>query len=201
MKKSIIITLLFMVSVVFINACTSSNVQASKMDTNIESVTSVTKMSKDESILVAYFSVTGNTKKVAEKIAELTGADVYEIVPKIQYTDDDINWHNKISRTSIEQNDDKSRPEIGSPDIDISKYKTIYLGYPIWWGIAPKIMNTFVEKYNFDGIKVIPFCTSGSSGIGNSATNLSKLAGKGEWLAGERLSGVDAVESFLNNYK
>ena len=152
-------------------------------------------------VLVVYFSATGTTKKVAEKIAELTNADLYEIVPKEPYSDADLNWHDKNSRTTKEMNSESIRPEIASADLDLSGYKTIYLGYPIWWGDAPRIMSTFVEKYKFDGIKVVPFCTSGGSGIGRSGSNLAKLAGSGEWSNGERLNGVNSVQSFIDNNK
>ena len=155
-------------------------------------------------ILVAYFSATGTTKKVAEKIAELTSADIYEIVPKNPYSDADLNWNDRNSRTSIEMDDKNARPEIGSSDIDLTKYNTIYIGYPIWWGDAPRIMSTFVEKYNFDGKKVIPFCTSGGSGIGRSGSNLSTLAGSGNFVNGERLNSsadTNSIQNFIDSNK
>ena len=155
-------------------------------------------------ILVAYFSATGTTKRVAEKIAELTGADLYEIEPKNPYSDADLNWNDRSSRSTKEMDDESDRPEIGSIDISLSQYKIIYLGYPIWWGDAPRIMSTFVEKYKFDGIKVIPFCTSGGSGIGRSGSNLASLAGSGDWRRGERLNSsadTNNIQSFINNNK
>ena len=139
--------------------------------------------------LVAYFSVTGSTKGVAEKIVSLTGADKYEIVPKIPYTSSDIDYNNNMSRTSIEQNDTTIRPEIAGNKLDLSAYSRIYLGYPIWWGMAPRIMDTFVESYPFDGITIVPFCTSGSSGIGSSADRLKELAKTGAWISGHRFAG------------
>ena len=160
--------------------------------------------STGDGILVAYFSATGTTKRVAERIAELTGADIYEIEPLNPYSDADLNWNDRSSRSTKEMDDVNARPEIGSTDIDLSEYKTIYLGYPIWWGDAPRIMSTFVEKYNFDGKKVIPFCTSGGSGIGRSGSNLASLAGGGDWSRGERLnSGADTnnIQNFINNNK
>ena len=155
-------------------------------------------------ILVAYFSATGMTKRVAEKIAELIDADIYEIVPANPYSSADLDWHDNNSRSTKEMNDKNVRPEIGSDDIDISSYDTIYLGYPIWWGDAPRIMATFVEKYNFDGKKVIPFCTSGGSGIGRSGTNLGTLAGSGNFVNGERLNSsadTNNIQNFINNNK
>ena len=160
------------------------------------------KETSTDKILIAYFSATGTTKKVAEKIAELTGGDLYEIIPANPYSSADLNWHDNNSRTTKEMNDESVRPEIGSDDIDISQYKTIYLGYPIWWGDAPRIMSTFVEKYNFDGKKVIPFCTSGGSGIGRSGSNL--FAGSGNFVNGERLNSsadTNNIQNFINNNK
>lgn len=139
--------------------------------------------------LVVVFSATGTTKGVAEKIAAITDADFYEIIPAEPYSDADLNWNDRKSRTTIEQNDDSSRPAIGSETLSLEGYKTIYIGYPIWWAIEPRIMDTFVESYNFDGITMIPFCTSGSSGIGKSGKNLEKNAGSGNWLDGARFKG------------
>lgn len=150
--------------------------------------------------LVVYFSVTGNTKSVAEKIASVTGADIYEIKAALEYTDEDINYNDSDSRTSKEQNDSSARPEIGSEDISLDGYSTIYIGYPIWWGEEPRIMDTFAESYNFDGITVIPFCTSGSSGIGRSGQNLADNAGSGNWIEGKRFGGgasEDEIRSWI----
>lgn len=140
-------------------------------------------------VLVVYFSATGTTEGVAERIANVTGADVYEILAAQPYTEADLNYNDNSSRSTTEQNDKSARPEIGSEDISLEGYTTIYLGFPIWWGEEPRILDTFVEKYNFDGITVIPFCTSGSSGIGRSGPNMEELAGSGTWLQGERFSG------------
>lgn len=140
-------------------------------------------------VLVVYFSATGTTEGVAERIANVTGADVYEILAAQPYTEADLNYNDNSSRSTTEQNDKSVRPEIGSEDISLEGYTTIYLGFPIWWGEEPRILDTFVEKYNFDGITLIPFCTSGSSGIGRSGSNMEELAGSGTWLQGERFSG------------
>ena len=139
-------------------------------------------------VLVAYFSATGTTKGVAEKIASVTGGDLYEILAEDPYTDEDLNYNDSSSRSTKEQNDKAVRPEIGSEDLSLEGYTTIYLGFPIWWGEEPRILDTFVEKYSFDGITVIPFCTSGGSGIGRSGPNMEALAGNGTWLEGERFS-------------
>ncbi len=152
-------------------------------------------------VLVVYFSATGTTKDVAEKIAKITNGDIYEIVPEQPYTSDDLNWNDKNSRTTKEQNDSKSRPGIASEPVSLEGYKTIYIGYPIWWGEAPRIMDTFVEKYNFDGKTVIPFCTSGGSGIGRSGKILEENAGSGNWLDGKRFGAgpsEDDVRSWIS---
>lgn len=143
----------------------------------------------NQNTLVAYFSATGTTKGVAEKLAAVTGADLYKIVPARPYSSEDLDYNDSHSRTSTEMNDPNVRPEISSQKVSLDKYSTLYLGYPIWWGEAPRIMSTFVETYDFDGITVIPFCTSGSSGIGSSGDTLAKQAASGKWLAGERLEG------------
>ena len=140
-------------------------------------------------ILVVYFSATGTTKGVAEKIASITGADIYEIKPAQEYTSEDLDWNDSDSRTTHEQNDPSVRPEIGSDPVSLDGYSTVYIGFPIWWGEEPRIMDTFVESYNFDGITMIPFCTSSSSGIGMSGKNLESNAGSGNWLDGERFGG------------
>ena len=155
-------------------------------------------------VLVAYFSATGTTKGVAERIASVTGGDLYEILAAEPYTEADLNYNDNSSRSTSEQNDKSVRPEIGSDDISLEGYTTIYLGFPIWWGEEPRILDTFVEKYNFDGITVIPFCTSGSSGIGRSGSNMEELAGSGTWLDGERFSGSvseDELKSWIEGLK
>ncbi len=145
--------------------------------------------SEEGKTLVVYFSATGTTKGVAEKIAAITGADLYEIKAAQEYTSDDLNYNDPNSRTSMEQDDLDFRTEIGSDPVSLDGYTTVYIGYPIWWGEEPRIMDTFVESYNFDGITMIPFCTSGSSGIGRSGEHLKTNAGTGNWLDGQRFSG------------
>lgn len=140
-------------------------------------------------VLVVFFSATGTTKGVAERIASVTGGDLYEILAAEPYTAEDLNYNDSSSRTTKEQNDKNVRPEIAGEDVSLDGYTTVYLGFPIWWGEEPRILDTFVEKYSFDGITVIPFCTSGSSGIGRSGTNLEENAGSGTWLEGRRFSG------------
>ncbi len=138
--------------------------------------------------LVVYFSVTGNTEGIAKKIASATGADKYQIIPAEEYTDADLNYNDNTTRATVEQKDPSARPEIGSDPVSLEGYTTIYIGYPIWWGQEPRIMDTFVESYDFTGITLIPFCTSGSSGIGQSSSNLEANAGTGTWLEGKRFA-------------
>ncbi|MBO4484367.1 MAG: PASTA domain-containing protein [Lachnospiraceae bacterium] len=139
-----------------------------------------------EKVLVVVFSVTGHTKNVAQMIAEIEDADLYEIIPAEPYTDEDIDYKNNNCRALKEQYDASARPAIGSEKIDLSGYTKIYIGYPIWAGSEPRIMDTFVESYDFGSITVIPFCTSGSSGIGTTGTKLATLAGSGNWETGKR---------------
>ena len=139
--------------------------------------------------LVAYFSVTHHTEPIAEYISEHTDATLYEIVPEQPYTDKDIDYGDSSSRTSIEKNDPNARPAIASTVDNIEQYDIIYLGYPIWHGQAPKIMYTFLESvFIKDGATIVPFCTSASSGIGSSATNLKQLAPSANWLDGNRFA-------------
>lgn len=126
--------------------------------------------------LVAYFSASGTTKKVAEKIAKSINSDLFEITPKVAYTKDDLNWMDKKSRSSMEMRDKKFRPEILDVDIDMNLYDEIILGFPIWWYVAPTIVNTFLEKYNFSGKSIILFATSGGSGFGNTMRELKTSA-------------------------
>ena len=145
-------------------------------------------------VLVAYFSATGTTKGVAEIIAENMGADMYEIVPQEPYTDADLNWHDDKSRSTIEMNDRSSRPEISGAVEDMEQYDIVFIGYPIWWGEAPRIVSTFMESYSFEGKTVIPFCTSSSSGLGSSGRNLEELTDGAQWLEGKRFGGGASEE-------
>lgn len=146
-------------------------------------------------ILVAVFSASGVTKRVGEEIARISGGDFYEIVPEEKYTSADLNYMNSKSRSSVEMNDPSARPAIAENVKNMDEYDTVIVGFPIWWGVAPRIMDTFVESYDFDGITMIPFCTSGGSGIGRSGKNLAENAGSGSWLDGERLdTGVSEDE-------
>lgn len=122
--------------------------------------------------LVAYFSASGVTAAVAENLAEAAGADLYEIKPEVPYTKEDLNWMDKQSRSSVEMKDKSSRPAIADKDAQVEKYDTVFIGFPIWWYVAPTIINTFLESYDFSGKTIILFATSGSSGFGNTVEGL-----------------------------
>ena len=126
--------------------------------------------------LVAYFSAEGRTAKVAEKLAAELGADIYEIKPEVKYTKADLNWMNKKSRSSVEMNNKSIRPAIVTGDVDVSGYDTVYLGFPIWWYVAPTLINTFLEAHDFSGKKIVLFATSGGSDFGNTAAELQPSA-------------------------
>ena len=139
--------------------------------------------------LVAYFSASGVTKKAAELLARAAGADIYEIAPKVPYTRADLNWMDKKSRSSMEMRDTSSRPEIADTNAKIENYDTIFLGFPVWWYIAPTIINTFLESYDFTGKTIVLFATSGGSGFGNAADGLQRSAPEAIIKEGKILNG------------
>lgn len=143
---------------------------------------------KNGNVLVVYFSNTRNTKAAAETIAKTTGGTLYAIIPQNPYTAADLDYNTADCRANREQNDPKARPAIKGSIPNWEKYDTVFVGYPIWWGKEPRIMDTFAEQYDFSGKTVVPFCTSGSSDIGSSGEDLAKLAGSGKWLPGKRLT-------------
>mgnify|MGYP001040750170 FL=1 len=149
--------------------------------------------------LVAYFSASGTTKKTAELLAEAAGADLYEITPKVAYTKADLNWMDKKSRSSVEMNDKKFRPEIEDKDANIAEYDEIILGFPIWWYVAPTIVNTFLEKFDFSGKKVVLFATSGGSGFGNTVKELQPSAPNTEIVEGKILNSKSEIEKFAKS--
>ena len=203
----IITALMLIMSVLVLTGCGSDNDSAEGADASEEVQTEEQDAASEAGTgdtLVVYFSATGTTKGVAEKIASIAGADTYEIKAAKEYTDADLDWNDPDSRTTHEQNDASVRPEIGSDPVSLEGYKTVYVGYPIWWGEEPRIMDTFVESHDFDGITMIPFCTSGSSDIGKSAKNLADNAGSGNWLEGARFAGgasEDEIRSWIDGMK
>ena len=177
---------------------TPSNTQENNTINNNEENKTSENTTNDKKVAVIYFSASGVTKGVAEKISNETGADLIEIVPKVKYTSADLDWNNSKSRTSIECNDSKSRPEIAN-EINVSNYDVIYLGYPIWWGDVPHIILTFMDTYKLDGKTVIPFCTSGGTGISGSMSTLKGYNKNVNWIDGKRLSSNDDIKNWINN--
>ena len=152
--------------------------------------------------LVAYFSASGVTKSVARNLSQTAGADLYRIQPGVPYTSADLDWMNKKSRSSIEMNDPASRPAIVAGDLDISSYDVVFLGFPVWWYVAPTIINSFLETYNFSGKTVIPFATSGSSGIENCEKKLQQQYPSINWKSGKLLNGhpgQDVLDSWVKS--
>lgn len=175
-------------------------VEATPAEADVPAQTEEPAAETGSKTLVAYFSCTGNTAGVAEKIAAATGADLYEIVPTEPYTDADLNYGDSSSRSTAEQNDDSARPAINGSVENMEQYNTVFIGYPIWWGQAPKIIYTFVESYDLGGKALVPFCTSGSSGVGSSAKNLHGSGSESaNWLDGTRFSG-GASESDITSW-
>lgn len=144
--------------------------------------------------LVVFFSATGTTKKIARMIAAAGDSDLYEIVPKVLYTKGDLNWMDKKSRSSVEMSDKTIRPEIEDNELDIKAYDEIILGFPIWWYVAPTIVNTFLEKYDFTGKKIVLFATSGGSDFGNTVKELQPSAPNAEFVEGKLLNNPDKQE-------
>lgn len=142
----------------------------------------------NEKILIAYFSCTGTTRTTAEELAEAANADLYEIVPEIPYTMADLNWNDPASRTSVEMRDTSSRPNIVGTLPDMDKYEVVFIGFPVWWYIAPTIVNTFIERCDLSGKKIVPFATSGGSGIVNCEKNLRLNYPNLDWRPGKLLN-------------
>ena len=214
MKK--IILCMFMLSMIFtFTACGKNTDTVNNKNDKTETTVSGSEgtntvgeenngKSKDDSqngtkILVAYFSATGTTKGVAEKLANGLKADSYEITPKEPYTDADLDYSDNNSRSTIEMNDPDARPEIADSVDNMDQYEVVFIGYPIWWGDAPRVVSTFMESYDFSGKTIVPFCTSGGSGIGSSASNLAKLTENANWLEGRRFSG-NASKTEISNW-
>lgn len=214
MKKltSILLSLVFVFSFAACSNNSSDNSNTTSSTSQTANAPADTSKSTDENtqnsntnskILVVYYSATGSTKAVAETIANTAGADLFEITPVDPYTSDDLNWTNDNSRVSVEHNDESKR------DVELTQvtpdnwddYDTVFVGYPIWWGIAAWPVNNFVKGNDFSGKTVIPFCTSSSSGLGQSGDLLADMAGTGDWQDGERFSSgasSSKVESWVN---
>lgn len=151
--------------------------------------------------LVVYFSCSGETKKVAEELKKALSCDIFEIVPETLYTDRDLDWNDKNSRSTIEMGDESCRPTIINRIDNIDKYDTIYLGFPIWWYTAPKIVNTFLDSYDFSNKKVILYCTSGGSSIDKTYNDLKNSYPDIDFIKDSRLYSNSDIDSFVNSVK
>lgn len=192
-----VICLLLSLTACGVNSGTNSNTEPSATQSQAETPSSEPAAEPTEEaakMLVVYFSATGNTKE----ITRLTGADLYEIVSAVPYTDEDLNYNNNECRANQEMNDASARPAIGSEAMDVSSYDTVFIGYPIWWGTMPRIINTFLDTYDLSGKTVLPFCTSGSSGITQSVTDIRAAEPDADVRDGLRASGAN--DSSIENW-
>lgn len=144
--------------------------------------------------LIAYFSASGVTARAAKEMAEAVGADLYEIRPKQPYTKEDLDWTNKESRSTLEMNDPDCRPAIAEPVRDMGQYDTVMVGFPVWWYVEPRIIDTFLESYDFSGKILIPFATSGGSGIDRAEKSMQDHCPAADWRKGQLLSGSGASD-------
>ncbi|MCM1371034.1 MAG: flavodoxin [Clostridium sp.] len=202
--KKIIYIIMFSLIIVGLTGCGNSNKlnESSKNDQEDINIGSDNKVNENRKSLVLYFSATGTTKGVAEKIATISNSDIVEIIPKEKYTSSDLDYSNNNSRANREQNSSSARPEIEN-QINLNEYNVIYLGYPIWWGDIPKIILTLLDTYNLDGKTVIPFCTSGSTGISQSQSTLESYNKNIKWINGKRFSSNVShkeLESWINEF-
>ena len=186
-----------------VNSASSASADTKSGDKSSDNNTNSSSNSKT---LVVYFSATGSTKVVAETVADTVGADLFEITPVDPYTSDDLDWNDSNSRVSVEHSDESKRdvPLTKTVPDNWNDYDTVFLGYPIWWGSAAWPVNNFVKGNDFSGKTVIPFCTSASSGIGQSDKDLAKMAGTGNWKDGERFSSDTSsskVETWVKGLK
>lgn len=151
--------------------------------------------------LVAYFSATGTTAKAARSITDITGGELFEIAPQNPYTDADLDWNDKQSRSSVEMNNAQSRPALKAKKADIAEYDVVFIGYPIWWNLAPRIINTFIESHDLKGKVIISFVTSGGSSISNSISELKKAYPDLDWKEGKLLNRMsnNAIQNWINS--
>ena len=200
MKKILLLCVSLLV-VLGIMGCGSDKGKAEvKPDTTSKVTTDTSAPAAKSKILVAYFSATGNSKQLAENTAKALGADLYEIRPAKPYTREDLNYNDETTRATVEQKNDSARPELADNNAPIANHETIILVHPIWWGQAPRIMDTFVESYDFTGKNMTNICTSGGSDIGTSGDYLQKLTkGKANWKPG-KLFTKDASEAEINSW-
>lgn len=183
--------IIMMLVTVFAICASGSCQNDKKQQENNKSEQQTAQTENQKKTLVAFFSATGTTKAAAEKLANVTGGELFEIVPEQPYTDADLDWRDKQSRSTLEMKDAKSRPAVKSKVDDIKKYDVIYVGFPIWWYIAPTIINTFLEQYDLSGKVIVPFFTSGGSEAGETVKHLQPSAPNAKILPAENLTGDD----------
>lgn len=202
MKKIISVFMVFTLLFVFA-ACSNNANDESETQSAGENVSQPSNENQPDNgkTLVVYFSASGNTETAAQYIADVTNGDLFEIVPKDAYTDNDLNWRDESSRVNYEHDNESARNiDLVSTTVDNwESYDTVFIGYPIWWGIAAWPVNNFVTNNDFTGKTVIPFCTSTSSGLGESGKLLEEMAGTGNWLEGQRFS-ESVSETEINSW-
>ena len=186
--KKLLASIMAVMLVLAMTSCSGGNSGASGDDQAAQQNTDVRS-------IVVYFSCTGNTKAVAEEVAAQTGSELHEIVPEEPYTEEDLNYNNDNCRANIEMNDPESRPAISNTIENFPEYDTIYIGYPIWWGSLPRIMNTFLDTYDFSGKTIVPFCTSGSSSISQSVSVIREAEPEAQIKKGLQISSAGADDS------
>ena len=183
-----------LVSLVSLTACGQQNTKTAE---------NMQQDNSDKKVLVAYFSATGTTRAVAQRLAKAANADIFEIAPAQEYTDADLDWSNDQSRTTIEMKDPASRPELARTCEDIAKYDIVYIGFPVWWYVAPHIINSFVEAHNLQGKVLVPFATSGGSGIAGCVKPLRETYPTLDWRDGKLLNSPsdDTIAAFVAENK
>ena len=198
--KKIILSIFALLAIFTITGCNSNKETKESDEVKSNNEVKNNEVKNSGNAVVVYFSATGTTKKIAERIAQFSNSDIIRIIPTEEYKSEDLDY-NSDCRANREQKDDKARPEIKNK-IDISKYDTIYLGYPIWWGTNPKIILTLFDTYDFSGKTIVPFCTSGSTDISGSVSDLRDYDSKLNIKDGKRFSASDSDESikeFINS--
>lgn len=190
--KKLIAIMLSLMSMMLFTAC---GVQEKKAKAPAEKTAAVSVQNKDTKTLVVYYSATGNTRRLAETMANALNADLFELQPEQPYTSHDLEYNDTSTRATVEQKDATARPKIANKVENMAKYDTVILAYPIWWGIAPRVMYTFMESYDFSGKTLTAVCTSGGSGLGSSDKELAALASSATWKEGRQFgSGASAEE-------
>lgn len=200
MNKKIIGLLLSIVFILSLSACTNTRSDTSEQSQDTQSEQNSSVSSKTA---VIYFSATGTTAEAANMIAAEIDADIFEIIPQNEYTSEDLNYNDDNCRANTEMNDDSARPAISNDLNEVSDYDVVYLGYPIWWGTAPRIIQTFLESYDLGKATVYTFCTSGSSGVEQSVKDLQNLYSEINIVSGKRLNGVTQsdIQNWISNLK